>query len=69
MLAVYKGLTVWNFQNVAVGRIDEVAALTWFSCEKIYWHGRNNEVAVRRGSTVLFQQSANSFRFVLFKAN
>ena len=52
---------------MAVGRINEVAALTGFSYEKIYGRfagkkisaviksriaGRNNEVTVRRGSTV-----------------
>jgi len=48
-----------GFQNVAVGRINTVAALTGFSCEKMYerfaWtkSGHNNEVAIRQGSPVL----------------
>ena len=44
---------------MAIGRINEVAALTGFSYEKMYGRfagqkniGRNNEVAIRRGSTV-----------------
>ena len=44
---------------MAVGRINGVAALTGFYYKKMYGHfagtkksGRNNEVAVRRGSTV-----------------
>ena len=44
---------------MAVGRINGVAALTGFYHKKMYGHfagtknsGRNNEVAVRRGSTV-----------------
>ena len=51
---------------MAVGRINGVAALTGFYYKKMYGHfagtkksGRNNEVAVRRGSTVaLSHQSA-----------
>ena len=45
---------------MAVGRINGVAALTGFYYKKMYGHfagtkkrGRNNEVAVRRGSTVI----------------
>ena len=56
----YKGLYSLGFQNVAVGRINGVAALTGFYYKKMYGHfagtkisGRNNEVAVRRVSTVL----------------
>ena len=44
---------------MAVGRINGVAALTGFYYKKMYGHfagtknsGRNNEVAVRRDSTV-----------------
>ena len=44
---------------MAVCRINEVAALTGFSYEKMYGRfvgggniGRNNEVDIRRGSTV-----------------
>ena len=44
---------------MAVGRINEVAALTGFSYEKMYGRfvgtkniGRSNELAVRWGSTV-----------------
>ena len=36
---------------MAVARINGVAALTGFYYKKMY--GRNNEVAVRRGSTVI----------------
>ena len=36
---------------MAVGRINGVATLTGFYYKKM--HGRNNEVAVRRGPTVL----------------
>ena len=57
-----------DFQHVAVGLTNEVASLTWFSYQKMYgrfagknilavitrWPGRINEVATRRGSTVLF---------------
>ena len=49
-----------EFHNVAVGLVNKVAALTGFSYEKAYGRfdgnkniGRNNEVAVKRGSTVL----------------
>ena len=48
-----------GFQNVVVGRINGVVALTGFSYEEMYGRfagtkksGRNNEVVVRRGSTV-----------------
>ena len=50
---------------MTVGRINEVAALTGFSYEKMYGRfaeqkitGRNNEVVVRRGSTVLLKLSS-----------
>ena len=49
-----------GFRNVAVGRINEMAPLTSFSYKTMYEHfagtkksGRNNEVAVWWGSTVL----------------
>ena len=32
---ILKDHTGWNFQNVAVGRINDVAALTGFSYEKM----------------------------------
>ena len=50
-----------GFQNVVVGRINGVVALTGFSYEEMYGRfagtkksGRNNEVVVRRGSIVLY---------------
>ena len=49
----YKGLYSLGFQNVAVGRINGVAALMGFYYKKMYGHfagtkksGRNNEVAI-----------------------
>ena len=48
---------------MVVGRINGVVALTGFSYEEMYGRfagtkksGRNNEVVVRRGSTVLFEK-------------
>ena len=45
---------------MAVGRINGVAALTGFYYKKMYGYfagtkqsGRNNEVAIRRGSTII----------------
>ena len=32
----FKGYTCWDFEDVAVDRINEVAALTGFSYEKMY---------------------------------
>ena len=53
-----------GFQNVVVGRINGVVALTGFSYEEMYGRfagtkksGRNNEVVVRRGSTVITKSS------------
>ena len=49
---------------MAVGRINEVAALTVFFYKKMYNRfageesiGRNNEVAIRQGSTVIFNDN------------
>ena len=49
----YKGFYRLGFQNVVVGRINEVVALTGFSYEEMYGRfagekisGRNNEVVV-----------------------
>ena len=53
---------------MVVGRINGVVALTGFSYEEMYGRfagtqksGRNNEVVVRRGSTVL-QNESNACR-------
>ena len=62
----FKGMCTLGFHDVAVGRINGVAALRGFSYKKMYGRfagpqnrGRNNEVTaltrrpyVRRGSTV-----------------
>jgi len=55
----YKGLYRLGFQNVAIGLINRVAAFTGFSYKKMYGRfagtkksGRDNEVTVRRSSTV-----------------
>ena len=52
---------------MVVGRINGVVALTGFSYEEMYGRfagtkksGRNNEVVVRRGSTVALIRKPNS---------
>ena len=60
---------------MAVGRINGVAALTGFYYKKMYGHfagtknsGRNNELAVRRGSTVFnsCMQNCTALKFSIF---
>ena len=53
---------------MVVGRINGVVALTGFSYEEMYGRfagtkksGRNNEVVVRRGSTVLSMEERTFF--------
>ena len=62
-----------GFQNVVVGRINGVVALTGFSYEEMYGRfagtkksRRNNEVVVRRGSTVTLIRYRFRFNVTIF---
>lgn len=57
----YKGIYLLGFQNMIVDRTNGVAALTEFSCKKMYEYfagpktsDRNNKVTIRRGSTLKY---------------
>ena len=60
MIGILKDYTGWNFPNVAVGRINEEAALTGFSYEKRCVRFAGNNIAGRNYEvTVLMRCRVN----------